>query len=1384
MIPKAITGAGLSGCFRYVMGEGRDRDTGKTRPAVNDNESRVAWISGQGFGWTPNDRDTADLARREMEFAALNQSSKTRKCDKDALHLVLSWRTGETPTREEMEQAAKEALAALGMENARALFVAHNDTKHAHLHIIASRINPETKRTFSDSYSKKKLQAWALEWERAHGNVQCLNREKRSQFADAIEKRDAAAIIELMTQRQSTFTEKELDRALRNEANAEVAADLKRQIISRPDIVPLYDRESGKKLDRFTTQTVRQSEHEALERAAALVGNRRHHVSQRAAAAALAKCPTMRDEQRRAFDHATGAEGLAIIDGKAGTGKSYTMDAIRAAYAADGRRVIGLAPTRRVVEKMESDGFTEAKTIHKIIWDLNRGKEHINAQTVLMVDEAAMVGTRLLSELLKHAAAVGAKVILVGDDRQLDSIERGGLFTALREKFGAATLSFVTRQNDAEHKAISEMLSRSEFAEGVEALDKLGCINRSNHQSEAIDALVEQWKKDTAERPEKSRLVFAYTNDLVLDINARLRTVRKERGELGADHEFSTNDGKLLFAKGDRLIFNTTDARKGINNGTVGTITEIDGTQITLSVDGRKRQLTFDAAEVKGFRHGYASTIHKGQGDTTDEAALLHTIHWKDAAAYVALTRHRDNVKVFTSIEVAQDNAELAQQLGRHDERRASIAFDTEAEARQRQQIRTDQLLAVAEAAKQEAAKRAAERHAATPAPEWVEERQRQERRERAEKAAAYQKAEAARAEERQQRQQERRNEAMNRVGKAARDAAAQQQRQQEAKAAAERKAAAETKKARDWAQREQEAEQRKAEAAQHQDARQAISAMVAAARQQRQQAAAVAVEQKAEAARQQQAQEAAKVKEYDRAAAQVTDPARAPHHPPPPDKQPKQEPEATPAPERRPDPVTTRRQTSHATHGEDARRAEQAADRRDDQQKAEAIQPKPEQIAAKAERQETPWQIIRRQQQEQEAAKAKAAPPPVAVPQVQPQPVDKQAEAIQQQREQEEQKRQQAAERRQREERIIEREQRQRQAAREAVPVVQKAAPELRKPAQTDAQREAQEDREAAEAWEKLKEGWSTAKAKAAPQPVVAPQVQPKATPAPTVAPPVQKPAAAPLAQPKAAPEPWRSTTPTVDPRAPATPAQQAERKAEAIQPKPPQSRPLGSPTPPAPQQQPRATPAPTVAPPIQKPAPAPQVQPKATPAPIPAPSVQKPAAAPLAQPKAAPAQPVEKKAEVIQSRAAEASPAASFWQQVKAAPVVQQPAPPVARKPAPAPQTQPKASAIRSGLTVANAASGAAMGLVDFVCDFLAGGSKPPPVTSQAQQIIAQRKAAAALENIRESIERGEGLRPSDIQHLTPTHLQNIKLMGDGYVRQIIEDMEREQRDRSNSR
>jgi len=96
---------------------------------------------------------------------------------------------------------------------------------------------------------------------------------------------------------------------------------------------------------------------------------------------------------------------------------------------------------------------------------------------------------------------------------------------------------------------------------------------------------------------------------------------------------------------------------------------------------------------------------------------------------------------------------------------------------------------------------------------------------------------------------------------------------------------------------------------------------------------------------------------------------------------------------------------------------------------------------------------------------------------------------------------------------------------------------------------------------------------------------------------------------------------------------------------------------------------------------------------------------------------------------------------------------------------------------LFVVDAASGVADTLCNFV-DGLLGGAPPKPeftTASQMEEIRAQRKALAALENIRESMERGEGLSAADISNLTPTHLANIKLHGDDYLRSIIEAQER---------
>ena len=106
---------------------------------------------------------------------------------------------------------------------------------------------------------------------------------------------------------------------------------------------------------------------------------------------------------------------------------------------------------------------------------------------------------------------------------------------------------------------------------------------------------------------------------------------------------------------------------------------------MTVAIDGKKgerfQKLTFTAGnadergEFNSFRHGYAGTIYKGQGDTLDQTYLYHSRHWRAASSYVALSRHRDTMRLFVAKEAAADLGQLARQIARQDDRRAASAF-------------------------------------------------------------------------------------------------------------------------------------------------------------------------------------------------------------------------------------------------------------------------------------------------------------------------------------------------------------------------------------------------------------------------------------------------------------------------------------------------------------------------------------------------------------------------------------------------------------------------------------------------------------------------------------------------------------------------------------
>jgi hypothetical protein len=679
MIPRCTVGKGITGAVRYILGEGNDPETGKPRSAPANGKSRVPWFGGIGFGFDIETPADADLARRMMEFEAQNQTSTTRPCLKDCVHLSLGWKPGETPTVSQMQEAAKEALAAIGMANARALFAIHTDEGYAHIHIVASKIDPATGRAYDLKSNYLKLSKWAEAYERTFsGGVVCTQRAENNELRAAVEKRNARGVLEVITKQRSTFTLDDLDRLLKKQIIKTVERkEFAAQIMADPIVVGLAD-EAGGGITRYTTEIVLEAEGHVLRASAGLAASRRHGIK----GAVLMRLrqtdafATMTAEQSSALQHATRAGGLALIDGCSGTGKSFTMAAIRAAYELGGYRVIGLAPTNVVAQDLQRGGFRHATTIHAELFALNSERTSWNRRTLVMVDEAAMVDTRLMAMLTAHAYASGAKLILVGDDRQLSSIDRGGMFGVLKERYGAARLTEVRRQTKKDERRATELMAEGNFHDALAHYESKGNIHWSGDETTARVQLVRRWAADSAAKPENSRFVFAYTNAEVDLLNRDLRQVRIARGELGKSTSFETKHGTADFAVGDRMQFTGTDKRQGIVNGLAGVIESIESNCIIVRLDGSDlRRIAFDPETFIDFRHGYAGTIYKGQGRTLNETYLLHSFHWRSAASYVALSRHRDKTELFVSRETARDLTQLARQMARWEERRAASHF-------------------------------------------------------------------------------------------------------------------------------------------------------------------------------------------------------------------------------------------------------------------------------------------------------------------------------------------------------------------------------------------------------------------------------------------------------------------------------------------------------------------------------------------------------------------------------------------------------------------------------------------------------------------------------------------------------------------------------------
>ena len=432
-------------------------------------------------------------------------------------------------------------------------------------------------------------------------------------------------------------------------------------------------------------------------------------------------------EQRDAVIGLTQEHALSVLVGRAGAGKTTTLKAVSDIYQEAGHKVIGASLSAMAADNLGKEADIPSTTLHSWIYqweryqsaqekflsfdsvmeegvfkqldwykDLKRFEgSALTKETVLIVDEAGMVGTRLWNEVLIHVNRAGAKLIAVGDDNQFKAIEAGDFFREIKDRAQqhASTskaknlfeLNTIYRQKHEWMKDASQHLANLEVREALSAYEQRDHIHQTSKEYLSDDiakayvanAYVNGFKN------EQTSIVLAFTNAQTMEINKAIRENLKQNGYLPKKDSIAIGDKS--YAIGDRIVFLENDktrltvtdqqgvVKEGtyIKNGTQGTITGVNqqgDIQVRLENDlltsiqciqtttpkvafGQPQQNPIREYAYTNINYGYAVTTHKAQGQTVDTVFVAASKNMDSKGAYVAMTRHRHDVQLFYAKE-------------------------------------------------------------------------------------------------------------------------------------------------------------------------------------------------------------------------------------------------------------------------------------------------------------------------------------------------------------------------------------------------------------------------------------------------------------------------------------------------------------------------------------------------------------------------------------------------------------------------------------------------------------------------------------------------------------------------------------------------------------
>lgn len=396
-----------------------------------------------------------------------------------------------------------------------------------------------------------------------------------------------------------------------------------------------------------------------------------------------------------------------LVQGDAGTGKTTALKALNDLNSR--YELIGLSVTGKAVDEIKQASNIESYTVAKFVSKTNEIDQTAESKPRLyIIDEASMLGVKQFNKILDKTNPQD-RFLLIGDTKQLQSIEAGKVFQTLQESGSVSVVHMdeILRQSkDTKEYEVAKSLAKYEVNKAINILEKNSMITVIKDDGVRENQIVNDFAKSY-----KDSLILSKTNESVNNLNklarhellknglicntkeveilqkksttnSSIRDIHAYRiGETISTDNFTGqianidkqndlitlqshtrsiivniqdcesitkyNNEQIMLGKGDKIMFTRNDSVQNVRNGQLGIVKSIKDNQLIVESNGKN--INIDLDQYKFINYGYALTSYKSQGATTNNVYINADSSTKFNEQYVNLTRAKKTMKIYTN---------------------------------------------------------------------------------------------------------------------------------------------------------------------------------------------------------------------------------------------------------------------------------------------------------------------------------------------------------------------------------------------------------------------------------------------------------------------------------------------------------------------------------------------------------------------------------------------------------------------------------------------------------------------------------------------------------------------------------------------------------------